>query len=41
MGKYMIVDKEMCIVCGVCGVVVFDIYDYDDEGIVFVIFDDN
>lgn len=41
MVKYIIVDKDICIVCGVCGVVVLDIYDYDDEGIVFVILDDN
>lgn len=41
MVKYIIVDMDICIVCGVCGVVVLDIYDYDDEGIVYVIFDDN
>lgn len=41
MGKYTIVDKETCIACGACGAAVPDIYDYDDEGIAFVILDDN
>jgi len=41
MGKYTIVDKETCIACGACGAAAPDIYDYDDEGIAFVILDDN
>lgn len=41
MGKYTIVDKETCIACGACGAAAPDIYDYDDEGIAYVILDDN
>ena len=39
MAKYTIVDMDTCIACGACGAA--DIYDYDDEGIAFVILDDN
>lgn len=39
--KYTIVDKDTCIACGACGAAAPDIYDYDDEGIAFVILDDN
>ncbi|WP_164668734.1 ferredoxin [Virgibacillus doumboii] len=41
MPKYTIVDKETCIACGACGAAAPDIYDYDDEGIAYVILDDN
>ncbi|MDM5206245.1 ferredoxin [Cytobacillus kochii] len=41
MAKYTIVDKETCIACGACGASAPDVYDYDDEGISFVILDDN
>lgn len=41
MSKYTIVDKETCIACGACGAAAPDIYDYDDEGIAFVILDNN
>ncbi|MDT8859710.1 ferredoxin [Alkalihalobacillus sp. MEB130] len=41
MAKYTIVDKETCIACGACGATAPDIYDYDDEGIAFVLLDDN
>lgn len=41
MAKYTIVDKETCIACGACGASAPDIYDYDDEGIAYVILDDN
>ncbi|WP_106497374.1 ferredoxin [Lentibacillus sp. Marseille-P4043] len=41
MPKYTIVDKETCIACGACGVAAPDIYDYDDEGLSYVILDDN
>lgn len=41
MAKYTIVDKETCIACGACGAAAPDIYDYDDEGIAFVILDEN
>ena len=40
MAKYTIVDMDTCIACGACGAAP-DIYDYDDEGIAFVILDDN
>ena len=39
LAKYTIVDMDTCIACGACGRT--DIYDYDDEGIAFVILDDN
>ena len=41
MAKYTIVDMDACIACGACGAAAPDIYDYDDEGIAFVILDDN
>ena len=41
MAKYTIVDKETCIACGACGAAAPDIYDYDDEGIAFVLIDEN
>ncbi|WP_078409021.1 ferredoxin [Priestia abyssalis] len=41
MAKYTIVDKETCIACGACGATAPDIYDYDEEGIAFVILDNN
>lgn len=41
MPKYTIVDKETCIACGACGATAPDIYDYDDEGLAYVVIDDN
>ncbi|GAF65340.1 ferredoxin [Alkalihalobacillus trypoxylicola] len=41
MPKFTIVDQDTCIACGACGAAAPDIYDYDDEGIAFVILDDN
>ncbi|MDT8860714.1 ferredoxin [Alkalihalobacillus sp. MEB130] len=41
MGKYTIVDKETCIACGACGATAPDIFDFDEEGISFVILDEN
>ncbi|ASK63311.1 ferredoxin [Virgibacillus phasianinus] len=41
MPKYTIVDKETCIACGACGASAPDLYDYDDEGLAYVIIDDN
>ena len=41
MAKYTIVDMDTCIACGACGAAAPDIYDYDDEGIAFVILDDD
>lgn len=39
--KYTIVDKETCTACGACGGVAPEIFDYDDDGISYVIFDQN
>ncbi|MDL4840766.1 ferredoxin [Aquibacillus rhizosphaerae] len=41
MSKFTIVDKETCIACGACGATAPDIFDYDDEGIAFVLLDNN
>ena len=41
MSKYTIVDKDTCIACGACGAAAPDIYDYDDEGLAYVILDNN
>ncbi|GAA5415401.1 ferredoxin [Paraliobacillus ryukyuensis] len=41
MARYTIVDQETCIACGACGAAAPDIYDYDDEGIAYVLLDDN
>ncbi len=38
---FTIVDKETCIACGACGAAAPDIYDYDEEGIAFVLIDNN
>ena len=40
MAKYTFVDKDTCIACGACGATAPDIYDYDDEGLAEVIFDE-
>ena len=39
--KYTFVDKETCIACGACGLSAPDIFDYDDEGLSYVIIDNN
>lgn len=41
MAKFTIVDKDTCIACGACSASAPDIFDYDDEGLSFVILDDN
>lgn len=41
MPKYTIVDQDTCIACGACGAAAPDIYDYDDDGLAYVILDDN
>ncbi|WP_112181210.1 MULTISPECIES: ferredoxin [Paraliobacillus] len=41
MAHYTIVDKDTCIACGACGAAAPEIYDYDDEGIAYVLLDDN
>ncbi|WP_284141259.1 MULTISPECIES: ferredoxin [unclassified Virgibacillus] len=39
--RFSIVDKETCIACGACGITAPDIFDYDDEGLAYVVLDDN
>jgi ferredoxin len=41
MAKYTIVDQETCIACGACGAAAPEIFDYNDEGISFVLLDEN
>jgi ferredoxin len=41
MAKYAIVDQETCIACGACGAAAPEIFDYNDEGVAFVILDEN
>jgi ferredoxin len=41
MGKYTIIDQDTCIACGACGACAPEVYDYNDEGIAYVILDDN
>jgi ferredoxin len=41
MAKFTIVDKETCIACGACGAAAPDVFDYDDEGISYVVLDNN
>lgn len=41
MAKYTIVDKETCIACSACGAMAPDVFDYDDEGLSFVLLDQN
>jgi ferredoxin len=39
--NYTIVDKETCIACGACGLTCPKIFYYDEEGLAFVIMDQN
>lgn len=41
MVKFTRVDQDTCIACGACGASAPDIFDYNDEGIAFVILDNN
>lgn len=41
MAKFTRVDQDTCIACGACGASAPDIFDYNDEGIAFVILDNN
>ena len=41
MSQFTIVDQETCIACGACGASAPDIFDYNEEGIAYVILDDN
>ena len=41
MAKYTIVNKGTCIACGTCESIAPDIFAYEEEGISYVILDDN
>jgi ferredoxin len=41
MSKYTIVNKETYIACGICESIAPDIFAYEEEGISYVILDDN
>lgn len=41
MSMFTIVNQETCIACGACGAAAPEVFDYDDEGISYVIIDDN
>lgn len=41
MAKYTIVDQDTCIACGSCGACAPDIFDYNEEGLSYVILDNN
>lgn len=41
MAKYTWVEKDTCIACGACGATAPDIFDYDDEGLAEVIYEND
>lgn len=41
MVKFTIVDQETCIACGACGEAAPGVYAYNDDGISYVLLDDN
>ncbi|WP_144520426.1 ferredoxin, partial [Bacillus thuringiensis] len=41
MPLYTILNRETCISCGSCGDLAPDVYDYDEDGLAFVMADDN
>lgn len=41
MARYTWVEKDTCIACGACGAAAPDIFDYDDDGLAEVIFEDD
>lgn len=41
MAKYVFVDQDTCIACGLCGACAPEIFDYNDEGLAYVILDEN
>jgi len=41
MKKFAIVNQETCIACGACAAAAPDIFDYDEEGLSYVMLDDN
>ncbi|WP_397316390.1 ferredoxin [Ornithinibacillus gellani] len=38
---FVIVDKDTCIACGACGANAPDVFDYDEEGLSYVLLDEN
>ncbi|RDW19097.1 ferredoxin [Oceanobacillus arenosus] len=41
MAKFAIVDIDSCIACGACGAAAPKIFNYDDEGLAYVVIDEN
>ena len=41
MAKFTRINQITCIACGACGASAPEIFDYDSEGIAYVILDDN
>ncbi|RUL51780.1 ferredoxin [Lysinibacillus antri] len=41
MAKFTRINQETCIACGACGASAPEIFDYNAEGIAFVLLDDN
>lgn len=41
MPLFTIVNRDTCISCGSCGDLAPDVYDYDEEGLAYVMADDN
>ncbi|KMY52722.1 ferredoxin [Bacillus sp. FJAT-27231] len=41
MTKYTIIDQDTCIACGACGAAAPDVFDYNEEGIAYVVLDNN
>ncbi|MEK4027184.1 ferredoxin [Pseudobacillus sp. FSL P4-0506] len=41
MAKYTMVDQDTCIACGACGASAPDVFDYNEEGVAYVVLDDN
>ncbi|QOS88767.1 MULTISPECIES: ferredoxin [Peribacillus] len=41
MTKFTWVDQDTCIACGACGAAAPEIFDYNDEGLAYVILDEN
>lgn len=41
MAKFTRINQETCIACGACGASAPEIFAYNDEGIAYVLLDDN
>lgn len=39
--KFTTVDQSTCIACGACGITAPDVFNYNDEGIAYVLLDNN